>query len=153
MLNKREPKNEPTVTPTTNYMSHLLVSFLSWLISSYGLVSGQVDQTFMCLALQYKVHGWSSQISQNDRLVEHQKFYLYQQQFSSFFIKLKGIVAYYNFSKTKPVFRKYIFKKGRRFSKHALFIHFDRVSKMLTGYSFVLHLFFLSYSTVSHLSI
>ena len=57
MLNKREPENEPSVTPTTNYMSHLLVSFLSWLISSYGLVSGQVGQTFMCLALQYKVHG------------------------------------------------------------------------------------------------
>ena len=54
MLNKREPKNEPTVTPTTNYMSHLLVSFLSWLISSYGLVSWQVDQTFMCLALHTK---------------------------------------------------------------------------------------------------
>ena len=50
MLNKREPKNEPYVTPITIYMNHLLVPFFFCLISSYGSFSRQVKQNFMCLA-------------------------------------------------------------------------------------------------------
>ena len=46
------PAVHQTVYPATNYMDHLLVLFVFCLISSYKLISKQVNESRMHLVLQ-----------------------------------------------------------------------------------------------------